>query len=287
MKKFVLIGAAGYVAPKHMKAIKEMKGELVAALDPHSSVGIIDSYFPDCDFFTEFERFDRYCSKRHDIDYVVICSPNYLHDSHCRFGLRLGANVICEKPLVLNERNLDGLSEMEEQYGKKINSILQLRLNEDLIKLRSKIQNDIVDTRPSLIYHTPRGNWYYNTWKSESIKSGGLCTNIGIHLFDMLTWIYGYPTTTEVINIYSNKLGVHTVKGTLYFSSKVAIDFDLSIEKSNKPTRILNIGGYVHSFTKGFTDLHTKSYFEILEGRGFGIEDVRNAIRLCEDIRRY
>jgi len=265
-----------------MRAIKDIGGDLIAVLDPHDSVGILDSYFPDCNYFKEFERFDRFCSME-QIDYVSICSPNYLHDSHCRFGLRIGAEVICEKPLVLNERNLDGLLEMEEQYNSKINCILQLRLNQDLINIKKKIQNGWVkDVDQKLIYYTPRGNWYNYSWKSEKEKSGGLVTNIGVHLFDMLQWLYGEPITYEVTSIVAGE----TIEGVLYFHDS-SIHFELSINKRNEPIRTLTLDGYAYSFTKGFTDLHTKSYLEILEGRGFGIEDVRTSVRICEKLREF
>jgi len=283
MKNFVIIGAAGFVAPKHMKAIKDVGGNLIAALDSHDSVGVLDSYFPDCQYFNEFERFDRYCSKNGSIDYVSICSPNYLHDSHCRFALRIGANAICEKPLVLNERNLDGLLEMEQRYEKKINCILQLRLNKDLIELRDKIQKEeIVDHNPKLIYYTPRGDWYKYSWKSNKEKSGGMISNIGIHLFDMLQWVYGEPIAYNIISIIDND----TIEGDLQCNNAL-IHFELSIDKHNEPIRILKLDGYSYSFTKGFTDLHTKSYKEILKGNGFGIEDVRPSIRICEKLREY
>jgi UDP-N-acetyl-2-amino-2-deoxyglucuronate dehydrogenase len=281
-KNYAIVGVAGYVAPKHMKAIKDVGGNLVAALDPHDSVGVLDSHFPDCQYFSEFERFDRFCSKT-DIDYVAVCSPNYLHDAHCRFSLRIGASPICEKPLVLNERNLDGLQEMEEQYGKKINTILQLRLNTDLIALREKIQSGvIIDNDPSLTYYTPRGDWYKYSWKSNKEKSGSIVFNIGIHLFDMLQWIYGEPISYEITNIIQNE----TIQGKLYCDS-ANVNFELSINKHNEPIRTLTLDGYSYSFTKGFTNLHTKSYQEILEGNGFGIEDVRTSIRICEKLREY
>ena len=197
MKNFVIIGAAGYIAPKHLKAIKDTGNNLLAALDKHDSVGILDTYFPNADFFTEFERFDRHCEKLRrngtPIDYVSVCSPNYLHDSHCRFGLRIGADVICEKPVVLNPWNVDALMEIEKETKHKVYSILQLRLHPAIISLREKILN-----RPpgkkykvDLKYITARGNWYHSSWKGDIHKSGGIATNIGIHFFDILLWMFG------------------------------------------------------------------------------------------------
>ena len=197
MKKFALIGAAGYIAPRHMKAIKDTGNTLYAAYDKFDSVGVIDSYFPDADFFVEFERFDRHIEKlkrvSQSIDYVSICSPNYLHDSHIRFGLRVGADVICEKPLVLNPWNIDALKEVENQYGKKVYNILQLRLHPSIIQLKKKIQDGPKDKiyDIDLAYITSRGHWYYTSWKGDESKSGGIATNIGVHFYDMLTWIFG------------------------------------------------------------------------------------------------
>ncbi|HUV82734.1 MAG TPA: Gfo/Idh/MocA family oxidoreductase [archaeon] len=275
---FVIMGL-GYVAPKHLKAIKDVGGNLIAALDPYDSVGVLDSYFHDCKYFREFERFDRFCSRNH-VDYVSICSPNYLHDAHCRFALRIGANAICEKPLVLNERYLDDLIRLEEEYGKKVSCILQLRLNEELIQLRDVIQGGLVIVdHPELTYFTPRGNWYEYSWKADMWKSGGLVTNIGIHLFDLLQWLFGQHEEV-IVDEYSNE----EVGGAIKFKDVVAY-FNLSINKNNKPTRLLKIDNYECSFSRGFTDLHTKSYQEILAGNGFGIEDVRPSIRLCEELR--
>lgn len=280
MKNYVLIGI-GYVSPKHLKAIKENNGNLIAALDPHDSVGILDSYFPECSFFTEFERLDRYCCKLIDsgtkIDYVSICSPNYLHDAHCRFALRLGADAICEKPLVLKERNLDQLKKIEEQTGSKVYTILQLRLNETLIKLRNDISKKDVKSNVNIRYITPRGRWYKYSWKGDISKSGGLHTNIGIHLFDLMSWIFG-KNTFQVI--YNKTEG--TICGTLNYE-KAVCNFYLSTN-GDKPERIITIDNEEIEFSKGFTDLHTLSYKNILEGDGFGIEDTRESIRICEKI---
>ena len=276
---FAIIGL-GYVAPKHLKAIKDVGGELIATLDPYDSVGVLDSFFPGCQYFKEFESFDRFCSTAH-VDYISICSPNYLHDAHCRFALRVGAHAICEKPLVLNERHLNGLLKLEEQYGKKINCIMQLRLNEELIQLRRDFVQDawVVEDDPKLTYFTPRGDWYKYSWKSDERRSGGVGTNIGVHLFDLLQWLFGDYKKVSV-----DKRNDEEIKGTIRFEA-VQVHFHLSINKNNTPTRLLKIDNYECSFTNGFTDLHTKSYREILAGNGFGIEDVRPSIKLCEELR--
>jgi len=274
---FAMIGL-GYVAPRHLKAIKDVGGNLIAALDPYDSVGVLDSHFPDCQYFKEFERFDRFCSSK-EIDYVSICSPNYLHDAHCRFAFRVGANAICEKPLVLSERYLDGLRRLEEKHNRKVSCILQLRLNEELIQLRDVIKDGLVIVdHPELTYYTPRGDWYKYSWKSDVWKSGGLAFNIGIHLFDLLQRLFGPHTKVDI----STKTP-EEIKGSVTFKEVLAY-FNLSINKRYKPTRLLKIDDYEYSFNKGFTDLHTKSYQEILAGNGFGIEDVRPSIKLCEGL---
>jgi UDP-N-acetyl-2-amino-2-deoxyglucuronate dehydrogenase len=288
----IIIGAAGYVAPKHMKAIKATGGNLIAALDPHDSVGIIDSYFPNCKFFTEFERFDRYTSKVLDrgesIDYAAIVSPNYLHHSHCLFASRIGANVICEKPMVLNERNLDSLANAEKKYNRKINAILQLRYNPVLTELKQRLQNyDIDPVNVSLDYYTPRGAWYDYSWKSVLEKSGGICMNIGIHLFDVISWLFGKPARIELF-----QYDARTVKGEITLDNGRErhavpdVAFSLSIEQGFESMRVLRINHEEYELSYAFTDLHEKSYREILCGRGFGIEDIRMATRITERIRR-
>ena len=295
MKNFVLIGAAGYIAPKHMKAIKETGNNLVAALDKTDSVGIIDSYFPEADFFVEFERFDRHLEKLRrkgiSIDYVSVCSPNYLHDSHIRFGLRHGAHVICEKPLVLNPWNVDPLAEIEKETGKNVYNILQLRLHPSIIRLKKKIENGsknkIYDV--DLNYITSRGHWYLASWKGDLSKSGGIATNIGIHFFDMLIWIFG--GVKESIVAERNE---HTVAGFLRLERanvhwKLSIDSELLPqkvkEKDQRTYRSIKIQGEELEFSDGFTDLHTKSYHEILKGKGFGLQEVSRPIQLSHDIR--
>ncbi len=296
MKNFALIGASGYIAPRHLKAIKETKNNLIAALDPFDSVGIIDSYFPSSDFFIEFERFDRYISKLSNennvnLDYVSICTPNYLHDSHIRFALRQGADAICEKPLVLNPWNLDSLSKIEEKTGKKIYNILQLREHKTIISLKEKIengdQNKIYDV--DLTYLTSRGNWYYTSWKGDKIKSGGIATNIGIHFFDMLHWIFG--------ELKQNVVHLHThdrAAGYLEFKN-ARVRWFLSINEDLLPKEIKDKGQRTYrsilinneelEFSDGFTDLHTKVYENIISNKGFGIEDARTAIEIASKIR--
>lgn len=296
MKTFALIGASGYIAPRHMKAIKETGNELVAAFDTNDSVGIIDSYFPNADFFVEFERFDRHISKLQyeknlNLDFVSVCSPNYLHDSHIRFGLRQGADAICEKPLVLNPWNLDALKEVEKQSGNRVWNILQLRVHPSIIALKKQVsegpKDKIYDI--DLTYLTSRGNWYYTSWKGILNKSGGIATNIGVHFFDMLSWIFG--------NINSNIVHVHThdrASGYLEFE-RARVRWFLSINEDILPTEIklkgqrifrsIIIEGKELEFSGGFTDLHTISYQKILAGKGYGIEDTRRAIEIVYDIR--
>ena len=227
MKNFILIGAAGYIAPRHMKAIKETGNNLIAAYDPYDGVGVMDSHFPEAHFFTEFERFDRHIEKIKragtKIDYVSICSPNYLHDSHIRYGLRIGADVICEKPLVLNPWNVDALIELEEEYDNKVHTILQLRHHEAILELKEKIENGPADKvyDIDLTYITSRGNWYYTSWKGNEEKSGGIASNIGVHFFDMLQWIFG-PMEESIVDIKtkdtnSGTLTIQTSQGKLVF----------------------------------------------------------------------
>ena len=273
---FALIGAAGYIAPRHLEAIKAVGGNLIAALDPHDSVGILDRYFPECHFFTEFERFDRFCDK-HQIDYVSVCSPNYLHDAHCKFALRIGANVICEKPLVLTEENLDFLELMEEKSGKKIYAILQLRYHPSMKNKKFDGKNEV-----KINYFTPRGYWYHYSWKGDLAKSGGLATNIGIHLFDLVLNKFGNYTYYALNDLCSDP--AKEIIGEIYLIN-AKVDFKLSIKPNREPMRVFSINGEDYHFNNGFNELHTKCYEEILDGRGFGIEDVRPSIRLTESIR--
>ena len=293
MSNFALIGAAGYIAPRHLKAIRDTRHQLVAAYDPQDSVGVLDSYFPEADFFTEFERFDRHLEKLkragQAIDYVSICSPNYLHDAHIRFGLRNGANVICEKPLVLNPWNAEALKINELESGKRVFTILQLRLHPAIIGLKDKVAKGITGKKHEvdLSYITARGNWYYTSWKGDLAKSGGIATNIGIHFFDMLAWIFG--------DLKYNVVHVHThdrAAGFLEFENArvrwfLSINADtLPPEAAGKRTfRAITVDGESLEFSEGFTDLHTLSYEAILEGNGFGLEDALPAIQLAHEIR--
>ncbi|MGC6422235.1 MAG: Gfo/Idh/MocA family protein [Flavobacteriaceae bacterium] len=295
MMNFVLIGAAGYIAPRHMKAIKETGNTLLAAYDPYDGVGIMDSYFPQAHFFTEFERFDRHIDKLKragtHIDYVSICSPNYLHDSHIRYGLRIGADVICEKPLVLNPWNVEALIELENEYNNKVHTVLQLRHHESILELKRKIEKHPDDKvyDIELTYITSRGNWYYTSWKGDEAKSGGIATNIGVHFFDMLQWILGPMQDFSVITKTPD-----TNAGTLIFK-RAKVNWYLSINAENLPDvakynglptyRTLKIEGEEIEFSKGFTDLHTVSYQKILSGQGYGLTDAKNAIEIVSQIR--
>ncbi|MBE0649209.1 MAG: Gfo/Idh/MocA family oxidoreductase [Bacteroidales bacterium] len=295
-RKFALIGAAGYVAPRHMKAIKETSNDLVAVLDPFDSVGIIDSYFPQADFFTEPERFDRHLdklrrSKEGGVEYVSICSPNYLHDAHIRLALRNGAYAICEKPLVLNPWNLDGLKEIEQESGKKVFNILQLRLHPSLIALKQKIESLPKDKVHDidLTYITSRGKWYFYSWKGNPEKSGGVVTNIGIHFFDMLSWIFGDVVKSEV-HLYSDNKAAGNLQlkqaNVRWFLSIDRNDLpQKAVEKQISTYRSITVDGEEIEFSGGFTDLHTESYKQILAGNGFGIKEARNSIEIVHDIR--
>ena len=295
MKNFALIGAGGYIAPRHMKAIKDTGNNLIAALDKHDSVGILDSYFPEAEFFVEFERFDRHIEKLRRLgthtDYVAVCSPNYLHDAHIRFGLRIGANVICEKPLVLNPWNIDGLTEIEKETGKKISTILQLRLHPAIIALREKVQKNSSGKKYDidLRYITSRGHWYHISWKGDPQKSGGIATNIGIHFFDMLIWIFGDVKINEV-----HQHTAETASGKLELE-RANVNWFLSIDANTLPDEVkqagkrtfrsLTIDNEAFEFSEGFTELHTRSYEEILKGNGFPVEEARKSIELVHAIR--
>lgn len=294
MKRFGLIGAAGYIAPRHMKAISDTGSELVAAMDPNDSVGIIDSYFPNADFFVEFERFDRHVEKlrreRQGLDYVSICSPNYLHDAHIRFALRNNADAICEKPLVLNPWNVDALADIERETGNKVNTILQLRVHPSIIELKRQVQEEpdkVYDI--DLTYLTSRGHWYYTSWKGDKSKSGGIATNIGVHFFDMLLWIFGdLEKNTVHLNSHDRAAGLLRFKraNVRWFLS---INYDTLPkeikEKGQRTYRSITIDGKELEFSGGFTDLHTESYKEIIEGNGFGLSDARQAVKIVHDIR--
>lgn len=295
MINFALIGAAGYIAPRHMQAIKDTGNNLVAALDKFDSVGIIDSYFPKADFFTEFERFDRHIDKLKrtgtKIDFVSICSPNYLHDSHIRFALRHGANAICEKPLVLNPWNIDALEEIERETGKKVFTILQLRLHPAIIALKKEIDEAPAGKKfeVDLIYITSRGNWYQHSWKGDESKSGGVATNIGIHFFDMLLWIFGKPLNSELTasSDYHAAGVLNLVKANINWFLSINSDHlpDEATQKGKRTHRLLTIEGREIEFSDGFTELHTNSYKEILKGNGFGLNEARASIELAHGFR--
>jgi len=291
--RFALIGAAGYIAPRHMRAINEIGGDLVTAYDVNDSVGIIDSHFPDARFFVEFERFDRHIDKLHrrgdQIDYVGVCSPNYLHDAHSRFAMRCGADAICEKPLVLNPWNIDGLAEMERETGKRVYSILQLRLHPAIIALKQKI-----DAEPDKIhdvdlsYITSRGQWYHTSWKGDVSKSGGIATNIGVHFFDMLGHLFG-KNTQSVVHLRDD----NRAAGYLEFE-RARVRWFLSVDRNDLPEQVkgkqptyrsITIDGDEIEFSGGFTDLHTQSYQQILAGNGFGLDDARPSIEMVSAIR--
>ncbi len=295
-QNFAIIGVAGYIAPRHMKAISETGNNLVAAMDPMDSVGVIDSYFPNADFFIEPERFDRHLDKLRrtqngKVDYVSICSPNYLHDAHIRMALRNDAHAICEKPLVLNPWNLDGLEEIENETGKKVFNILQLRYHKAIIDLKNKIDNlsanKIHDI--DLTYITSRGNWYHYSWKGNISKSGGIVTNIGIHFFDMLSWVFGDAISSTVHLLKKDKAsGFLQLKNAnvRWFLSVDKDDLPISIAKKNQPTfRSILIDNKEIEFSGGFTDLHTESYKNIINNNGYGIADARNSIEIAHLIR--
>jgi len=279
-KRFAVIGVGGFVAPRHLKAIQDVGGEIVCALDPKDSVGVLDSYSKDVEFFTEFERFDRYCEKLrmegNPIDYVSICSPNYLHDAHCRFAMRIGATPICEKPLVIAPHNLTALETLEQQFGITIRPILQLRYNPNLKVLKENLFT--VNTHNvDLKYYTPRGKWYWQSWKGNKEKSGGLLLNIGIHFVDVLLWLFG---GLSAINI---KHGEDTIKFEL-FNAGVHIHCDFSINPDLESVRKLVVDGNPVDMTAGFTDLHTECYRDIVNGGGLTIADVRSSLKLVNYI---
>jgi UDP-N-acetyl-2-amino-2-deoxyglucuronate dehydrogenase len=295
--RFALIGAAGYIAPRHMNAIKATGNTLVAALDRTDSVGIIDSYFPDAHFFTEFERFDRHLEKQrrrngNQIDYVSICSPNYLHDAHIRFALRIHADAICEKPVVLNPWNIEALQEIEKEHGRKTHVILQLRHHPAIMALKRKVDSEPANGKYDidLTYITSRGRWYLVSWKGDIEKSGGIATNIGIHFFDMLEWIFG-PVQYNIVHVEQP-----TQAGGFLELRKARVRWFLSIDRDDLPTapadgkpatfRSIKMNGEEFGFSEGFTDLHTRTYEEILAGRGYGLEEAKAAVDIASTIRR-
>ena len=296
-KNFALIGAAGYVAPRHMRAIRDTDNNLIAALDPSDSVGILDSFSQNIAFFTEFERFDRHGEKlrrRGEDDrlhYVSICSPNYLHDAHIRFALRIGADAICEKPLVLNPWNLDALSDFERESGSKIFNVLQLRLHPSIVALKEKIEH--TPTKKNfdidLAYITSRGRWYFTSWKGDNSKSGGIASNIGVHFFDMLTWIFG-PCKRQRVHVSEDR----RMAGVLELEN-ANVRWFLSVDRNDLPSdavtqgkstfRSITVDGDELEFSEGFGDLHTMVYQDIVSGGGFGLEDARQSIELVHELR--
>jgi len=297
MKKFALIGAAGYIAPRHMKAIQETGNDLVVAMDKNDSAGVIDSYFPDAHFFTEFERFDRFLEKQRrengsKIDFVSICSPNYLHDAHIRFALRIDADAICEKPVVLNPWNIEALQEIERERGRKVFVVLQLRHHPAIAALKQRVDSEPADRKydMDLSYITSRGRWYLVSWKGDVEKSGGIATNIGIHFFDMLDWVFG-PVQYNIVHLEQP-----TRAGGFLELKRARVRWFLSIDRDDLPHppengkpatyRSIRMNGEELEFTEGFTDLHTRTYEEILAGRGYGLEDAKPAVDIAANIRR-
>jgi len=299
MKNFALMGASGYIAPRHMRAIKDTGNQLIAALDPYDGIGVMDSNFPEASFFTEFERFDRFVDKWHrdsgnKIQYMSICSPNYLHDSHIRFALKNGADAICEKPLVLNPWNIDQLKLMEQETGKKVYNILQLRLHTSIIALKERITRELKENPDKvydidLTYLTSRGKWYFVSWKGDQSKSGGIASNIGVHFFDMLCWIFG-AVEENIVHLKT----ADTNAGFLKLKN-AKVKWFLSVNYNYIPDEIKNKGlttfrsikvdGDAIEFSGGFTELHTRSYEEIIKGNGFGLDEAYGSIETVSQIR--
>lgn len=295
MKNFAVIGVGGYIAPRHLEAIKVTGNRMVAAFDTKDSVGILDRYFPDCKFFTDFERFESFVESlkgtKDQLDYVAICSPNYLHASHIKFALRHGAHAICEKPLVLHEKDIDELAAYEKKFDKKVFTVLQLRVHEAIINLKARIDKvNKSDHKVELTYLTSRGNWYFESWKGDEKKSGGLSTNIGVHFFDMLTWIFGTLKKVEITEKTPS-----TERGYVELE-RAKVNWMLSVDKSLLPVdavssgkttfRSVKIDGEDFEFSEGFTELHNTVYKEILAGNGYGLESARVAIRIVENLRK-
>ena len=295
MQNFALIGAAGYIAPRHIKAIADTGNNLLVAYDKFDSVGRLDSSFPDCSFFTENEQFDRFRSKQmrteNPLHWISICTPNYTHDAFIRYGLRLGTNVICEKPLVLNPYNIDNLLELEKETGRKAYTILQLRLHDSIVALKKRVEEGPADKvyDVDLTYITSRGKWYYASWKGDVHKSGGIATNIGVHFYDMLQWIFG-PVQRNIVHVMSfdrvaGFLELKRARVRYFLSINSECLPPNAIEGEKKTYRTLNIDGDEFEFSVGFTELHTKSYQKILAGEGFRIAEARNCIEIVSTIR--
>ncbi len=295
MKNFAVTGVAGYIAPRHLKAITDTGHRIVAALDPHDAVGLLDRYSFDTRFFTEFERFDRHLEKLRrgaadqKVDYLSICAPNYLHDAHARLALRIGADAICEKPLVINPRNLDALEELERETGRRVYTVLQLRLHPSLMALKSALEGTGRHHDVSLTYITSRGRWYGVSWKGSIERSGGVATNIGIHFFDMLMWLFGGVQQSDVYLSEPSRMSgqIELERASVrWFLSTDRDDLPEGARTAGRTTfRSIAVDGEEVEFTDGFTDLHTRVYEEVLAGRGFGIPDARAAVELAARIR--
>jgi len=297
-KNFALIGVGGYIAPRHLKAIRDTGNRLVAAVDPKDSVGLLDQFSFDVKFFTEIERFDRHLEKlrrasdQERVQVVTICSPNYLHDAHCRLAMRVGADVICEKPLVINPWNLESLQEIEAETGRKINTILQLRVHPEILKLKAHLDQEGSDTQHDVIlsYVTSRGNWYHVSWKGQMEKSGGVATNVGIHFFDLLIWLFGPASDTKVYHSDPERMSgfIELERARVrWFLSVNHNDLPETAKQAHKNTfRSITVDGQEVEFSEGFTDLHTRVYEQTLAGHGFGIEDARPSIELTHRIRQ-
>lgn len=292
---FAIIGVGGYIAPRHLEAIKELGHTLVAAYDRNDSVGIMDRYFPDCQFFTDFERFESFVDSckgtSRQIDYVSICTPNYMHSSHIKFALSHGAHAICEKPLVLFEKDIDELAAYEKKFGKNVYTVLQLRVHDAILALKKKIDSGTAKRYSiEMIYMTSRGQWYHESWKGDVKKSGGLSTNIGVHFFDMLTWIFGEASKIEM------KEMSNTVESGFVQLKNADVNWYLTVDRANLPDealkankttyRSIKIDGEEFEFSEGFTELHKRVYTDILSGKGYGLDAARPAIRIVEQIRK-
>lgn len=294
---FAIIGVGGYVAPRHLKAIRDTGNRIVAAVDPKDSVGMLDQFSFDVKFFTEIERFDRHLEKlrrlspEEHVQYVSICSPNYLHDAHCRLAMRAGAHAICEKPLVINPWNLDALEKIEAETHCKINTILQLRVHPELLKLKTRMDAESPETHHEVVlsYITSRGNWYHVSWKGQPERSGGIATNIGIHFFDMLIWLFGPVFETKLYYADAKRMSgmIHLRKASVrWFLSVDNQDLPPAIKQTGGKTyRNITIDGHEVEFSEGFGDLHTRVYEKILEGKGFGLTEARPSIELTYRIR--
>ncbi len=295
MKNFAVIGVGGYIAPRHLEAIKATGNNLVAAYDTKDSVGILDRYFPDCKFFTDFERFESYVESLKEtpnkLDYVSICSPNYLHASHIKFALRHGAHAICEKPLVLFEQDINELAEYEKKFDRKVFTVLQLRVHDAILNLKDKVDKLGNKThKVDLTYLTSRGNWYFESWKGDEKKSGGLSSNIGVHFFDMLTWIFGDLKSVQIHEKTSSMEKGYVALERAEVNWMLSVDKNLLPQeavKSGKTTfRSIKINGEEFEFSEGFTELHNRVYESILAGKGYGLEAARVAIRIVENLRK-